>query len=261
VTTGYQALQQNGAYVDLSGRGRLRITGEDRARLIHALTTNHIQHMKPGNQVYAFFLTAQGRIVSDSFISCYADYLLLDVPGEVRESISNHIDHYIIADDVTLDDVTETTFGLLAAGERIYGPIEEKESTIAALGLENATLNDLEEYRLTQFHPVFGKDFTSATLPQETGIPYALHFSKGCYIGQEIVERIRSRGHVNRVLAGLHSSAALPVGGKVQFNGEDVGQVTSSTTGSAIAMLRVVAVKPGTMVEVDGINAEVRAVS
>jgi folate-binding protein YgfZ len=219
--------------------------------------------MKPGDQKYTFFLTAQGRIVTDCHITCYEEYLLLDVPYEVREAIAKHIDHYIIADDVTLEDVTESTYSLLAADKRVYGPIEEKDSAINALGLMPVTEQEFEIYRVEQFHPVFGKDFNTSTLPQETGLVYALHFNKGCYIGQEIVERIRSRGHVNKILVGLKSpdGEALPVGAKVQFNAEEVGQVTSSANTSAIAMIRVVASKPGTDVAVEGITAEVHAVS
>jgi folate-binding protein YgfZ len=263
VTSGYKALQENRAYVDLSRRARLRVTGEDRARLIHALTTNHVQEMKPGDRKYAFFLTAQGRIVTDCHITCYEEHLLLDVPHEVREAIAKHIDHYIIADDVTLEDVTESTYSLLAADKRVYGPIEEKDPAIDALGLMPATEEELEIYRVEQFHPAFGQDFNTSTLPQETGLLYALHFNKGCYIGQEIVERIRSRGHVNKIVVGLRSAdgEVLPVGAKVQFNAEEIGQVTSSANSSAIAVIRVLASKPGTAITVEGITAEVRAVS
>jgi folate-binding protein YgfZ len=241
-------------------RGRIRATGDDRARLIHALTTNHIQQMTPGDQVYAFFLTAQGRIVSDCYITCYDDYLMLDVEPGVRDTVMKHIDHYIIADDVALEDVTETTFSLIAAGKRAYGELDEKEQTISGLGLVPATAEDFEAYRIEHCHPIFGKDFNSSTLPQETGLNYALHFNKGCYLGQEIVERIRSRGHVNKVLVGLDGATA-PVGAKVLLIGEEIGQITSGANASAIAMVRVVASKPGTLVEVEGATAEVHAVS
>jgi tRNA-modifying protein YgfZ len=239
------------------------VTGDDRARLIHALTTNHIQQMKAGDLVYAFFLTAQGRIISDCYITCFEDHLLLDVEPGVREALLKHIDHYIIADDVTLEDVTDSTFSLIAAGKRLYGTLNEKDRTIETLSLAPATAEDFEAYRIDRFHPVFGRDFTSSTLPQETGLGYALHFNKGCYLGQEIVERIRSRGHVNKVLVGLKAGADtdIPVAAAVRLNGEEIGQVTSSTNGNAIAMIRVVGSKPGTSVDVEGVSAEVSAVS
>jgi glycine cleavage system aminomethyltransferase T len=88
VTTGYQALKDNQAYTDVSRRGRVRVTGEDRARLIHALTTNHVQQMKPGDQVYAFFLTAQGRIISDCYINCYEDQKFVRVSSNTSTTTS-----------------------------------------------------------------------------------------------------------------------------------------------------------------------------
>ena len=64
-TPGYEALTSGAALLDLSSRGRIRVTGEDRARLLHAMTTNHVQQMKSGDGIYAFFLNAQGRILAD----------------------------------------------------------------------------------------------------------------------------------------------------------------------------------------------------
>ena len=66
--TSYEALRSEAAWIDLSSRGKIRVTGEDRARLLHAMTTNHISGMQPGEGLYAFFLNAQGRILADAFI-------------------------------------------------------------------------------------------------------------------------------------------------------------------------------------------------
>ena len=126
-----------------------------------------------------------------------------------------------------------------------------------------ATAEDFEAFRVGHFHPRFGIDFTTSTLPQETGLTSALHFNKGCYIGQEIVERIRSRGHVNKMLVGLRvqGEGSLPSDAKVHLNGEEIGQVTSASGASAIAMVRVTGAKPGTVLQAGGISAEVHAVS
>src|SRR5579871_2058159 len=103
MTPGHEALLNSAALVDLSPRGRIRVTGEDRARLLHAMTTNHVQQMKPGDGLYTFFLNAQGRILADSYILCFGDHFLLDTEPETRESVFQHLDHYIIADDVSLE--------------------------------------------------------------------------------------------------------------------------------------------------------------
>ena len=55
----YEALRERAAWIDLSGRGKIRASGEDRARLLHAMTTNQVQQLTPGQGCYAFFLSAQ----------------------------------------------------------------------------------------------------------------------------------------------------------------------------------------------------------
>ncbi len=86
----------------------------------------------------------------------------------------------------------------------------------------------LELLRIAEGIPLYGQDIRERDLPQETEQQRALHFSKGCYIGQEIVERIRSRGNVHRKFTGFEVEGALPgVGTKIQADGRDVGEITS----------------------------------
>src|ERR1700690_2161732 len=105
--TGYEALRTSAAWLDLSPRGRIYATGDDRARLLHAMTTNHVQQLTPGTGCYAFFLNAQGHIQADVNLLCLEDRLLLDTEPETRERVFHHLDKSIIADDVALEDVTE----------------------------------------------------------------------------------------------------------------------------------------------------------
>ena len=65
---GYQELREDAAWINLSGRGEIIATGEDRARLLHAMSTNHIQGLGEGQGCYVFFLNAQGRILADANI-------------------------------------------------------------------------------------------------------------------------------------------------------------------------------------------------
>lgn len=89
--------------------------------------------------------------------------------------------------------------------------------------------NALEIYRIALGVPRYGQDIRERDLPQETEQARALNFNKGCYVGQEIVERIRSRGNVHRKFTGFRlSGAACAPGTKIQVQGKDVGEVTSS---------------------------------
>ena len=268
----YEALRNGAAWIDLSNRGKIRATGEDRARLLHAMTTNHVQQLVPGQGCYAFFLSAQGRILSDVNIFCLPDYFLLDTEPESRQKLFDHLDKFIIADDVTLVDVTANLgtvnvegplsehllvslnapipappWGIEPWGNRwvarvnstgakgfsVFTPSDEKADLIAQLQFAGAVEADAEAAdiaRLEHGKPRYGLDITEAHIPQETQQMHALHFSKGCYLGQEIVERVRSRGHVNKMLASLEvdTQEAPNTGTKLQSAGKDAGEITSA---------------------------------
>jgi folate-binding protein YgfZ len=95
-------------------------------------------------------------------------------------------------------------------------------------GATPAGATALELLRIAAGIPRYGQDIRERDLPQETEQQRALHFSKGCYIGQEIVERIRSRGNVHRKFTGFEVHGAMPaLGAKIQSDGKDVGEITS----------------------------------
>jgi folate-binding protein YgfZ len=291
MTGGYRALREGAAWLDLSGRGLLRLTGGDRARLLHAMTTNHIQQMKPGDWCYAFFLNSQGRILSDAYVLCREEEFWLDVEPGRRQFVYEHLDHYIIADDVTVEDLSEEYAviavegpsetaprfaGLSAAGisvtgqpaVRLYARAGEKARVIAELeakGIHLAAEADAEAVRLERARPRYGVDFSEAQIPHETRLLHAVHFSKGCYLGQEIVERVRSRGHVNRLLAQIFidGAEAPAAGAKLRAGGAEAGEITSAAYSPALqrsvalGYVRAAHAKAGTELECGGRRAVV----
>lgn len=105
--------------------------------------------------------------------------------------------------------------------------------TLAQISTELASVprvspQDLEALRILEGAPKYGTDIRERELPQETGQTRALHFSKGCYLGQEIVERIRSRGNVHRTFSGFALHGTLPEAGAIlQSDAKPVGELTS----------------------------------
>jgi folate-binding protein YgfZ len=98
-------------------------------------------------------------------------------------------------------------------------------------GAQPAGTRALEWLRVAAGIPRFGQDIRERDLPQETEQARALHFSKGCYVGQEIVERIRSRGAVHRKFTGFEVEGLLPAAEtKIQADGKDIGEVTTATS-------------------------------
>lgn len=262
----------NARWLDVSTRGKIRVTGDDRARLLHAMSTNHIQQLQPGQGCYAFFLSAVGRILGDAYILCRPDHFLLDTEPETREKLLQHIDKYIIADDAYVEDVTPNLKSLAIDGPDapalleklgapvpaenyanadwgsrlvvrtdftgdtgffLLAPIAEAEALVAEVTGAGAAAATAEDFRLTQLEngkPRYGEDITERFLAQEANQPHALHFSKGCYVGQEIVERVRSRAQIHRVLRAVEIAAETPPPPrtKLQSGGKDVAEITSA---------------------------------
>jgi aminomethyltransferase len=263
VTSGYQALREGAGWLDLSARGRIVARGRDRARLLHNITSNDVKNMAPGSGSYAFLLSPQGRIQADLNLFCFDDHFLIDTEPELREKVHQHIKKYIIADQVELEDVTDRTacigfegptqvlsvpdadyahvqwesYTLARAtvtdqrGGRIFCAAEQKADVIAKLesaGARPATLDDARIVRIENGKPRYGEEITDTSLPQETQQMHAVSFTKGCYLGQEIVERIRARGHVNRTLQRFEG--APPEGAEV------VSSVVSPATGRTVGL-------------------------
>ena len=286
MTEGYQGLRHGAAWMDLSARGRIVARGRDRARLLHALTSNEVKKMTPGSGCYAFLLSPQGRIQADLYLFCFDDYFLIDTEPEVREKVLQHIKRYIIADQVELEDVTATTgcVGLEGPGAAAilaslgaaipgadYSHVKWGERTVAAVtatgqpgvrifcapaeiaevvrqleaaGAKAAGEEDVRTVRIENGRPRYGVDIRDTSLPQETQQMHAVSFTKGCYLGQEIVERIRAQGRVNKKLTRveLDGVEAPAPGTKTEVDGQEAevtSAVLSPESGRVVALAYV----------------------
>ena len=110
--------------------------------------------------------------------------------------------------------------------------IQQLTADLTAAGAVSASPEAIEQLRILEGTPLYGTDITDHTLPQETtpiGVQsHALHFTKGCYLGQEIVERIRARGNVHRALSGFLLTGPLPKPGTaLEAEAKPVGELTS----------------------------------
>jgi folate-binding protein YgfZ len=125
----------------------------------------------------------------------------------------------------------------------------------------------LEIHRVLSGIPMYGVDIRERDLPQETEQARALNFNKGCYIGQEIVERIRSRGAVHRKFSGFLADSGVPIaaGTKVVAGEKEVGEVTSVASVRvpngkktvALGYIRRELGTPGREVKIGGVNANI----
>jgi len=316
----YEAARRRAALVDRTDRGRIIVSGADRASYLQGLLTNDIAGLKAGQGCYAAYLTAQGRLISDMHVYELGDAILVSLPGDVKELVLAKLDQFIFTEDVQLGDVT-ATFAQVA----IIGP--EASATIAAVigadaaaalaampdhgnarirwdgapvivariddagepgfdlfvetarvdALKNALVgagaaaldaDTADAIRIESGIPLFRRDMDEDTIPLEAGIePRAISFTKGCYVGQEVIIRVMHRGHgrVARKLVGLSIDGdRVPAPGTTIHSGDrEIGRVTSATRSPALD--RPIAlgyvhrdfVEPGTGVTIDGATARV----
>ncbi len=282
----YACLRESAAVLDLSHRGRLCVTGADRARFLHGQVTNAVKDLKPGEGCYAALVTAKGRLVSDLHVHCLRDELLLDLEPGCRERVRARLEEFVIADDVQVVDVAPhyahfsvlgpaapkvvgrvglTLDGLPSPGQLrqvndpVWGEVVCAHQPRGAetgfdlfvpigVGIEFAGRllteareeggglagwDALELVRVEAGIPRFGADMDETNLAPEAGIEArAISYQKGCYIGQEVIARIRTYGQVTRALRGLVLPEGLPVlpkkGDVLRQAGREVGQITSA---------------------------------
>ena len=125
------------------------------------------------------------------------------------------------------DNPCVTTYELLVAEQ----DAESLWKAVLQAGVQEVHEPTRETFCIACGIPKLGVDIRPRDLPQETGQERALNFSKGCYIGQEIVERIRSRGAVHRVFAGFEIEGTIPSAGfRIQEEGKDIAELTSVAT-------------------------------
>jgi folate-binding protein YgfZ len=141
-------------------------------------------------------------------------------------------------------------YGAIAEHYELWAPaagVTRLWRTLSTGGATPVGFVILDAFRIAEGIPHYGVDIVERDLPQETSQLRALHFNKGCYLGQEIVERIRSRGNVHRHLRSLELAGPLPAPGTdLKLEGSPVGQITSAAelplpTGSrtfALGMIR-----------------------
>jgi folate-binding protein YgfZ len=203
-------------------RGKIAVTGDDRVRWMHGMVTNDVKGLLPGSGCYCFVLDAQGRIQADCNVYMEADRLIVDCEAFLTGKLIRLLDKFIIMDQVELTDISETmpTLAVIGAdaktikapgaivyptplGVMIWGDAPAIPDTVSIAADEYETL------RIERGVPRYGTDIDDTTIPNETGQMQAMHFNKGCYIGQEIVERVRSRGHVNRIFTGFCADSEI----------------------------------------------------
>lgn len=272
-------------YADRSDRGKLRFTGPQRLWFLHQIMTQAFEDMAPGDARDTAMITAHGRMLGYMEVVATDDALLAHFEPSLVASFPDEIRRYVFATRVDVDDVSAEMGLVLVAGDgwedaagRVDGavvhptaalgipaaylwvPVADLPPAISAVegaGTRRATEDELEAVRIAHGVPRWGYEMDLKTIPQEAGIEArAVHFDKGCYLGQEAMAKIHFRGKVNRRLALVRSEATLERGAEVLADGATVGKVTSASGGRGLALVKHT-VAPDTAVEIGAASAQV----
>jgi folate-binding protein YgfZ len=288
----------------------IRLAGPDRISWLQGMVTNDVEKLLPGQGAYAAHLNAQGKMVAQMTILADADVVWLTLETSNVKKLSEVLERMIVMEDVQSEDQSDNFESIAVLGPAAGSILESwlgeplnlvreydhrrflkcpriirdelgytvwaDVSNVNAIldGLRAAGATPIEEatwniVRTEVGLPIYGVDIDdSTTLPElgEKGIRY----DKGCYIGQEVVARIKYIGHVNRRFMGFISDAGnLPERGSVvQSGGKDVGYITTSVVSPnmakaiALGFVNRVAAVSGTPVElVSGENRVASKVS
>jgi folate-binding protein YgfZ len=245
----YAALRSGSGVVELADWSSVTVTGADRQAFLHNFCTNDIKKLAPGQSCEAFFTNVKGRILGHGLVTCRSEDLVFIGASRQAARLMDHLDRYVIREDVQLRDTTTERKFMLIAGNgpardwfeqwRLDGDNPVNRSRFFPwnlVGDDSAGLNELspEEFRILlaalgdqgldlvcpqAFHaarieagtPLFGVDFDDRNFPQEVARNLqAISFTKGCYLGQETVARIDALGHVNQQLVVVRFAAEEP---------------------------------------------------
>ena len=257
---------------DLPGSVLLRVTGRDRVSFLHRLLTCDVAGLRTGGATRGLLLTPKGRVVALFDLAVLEDRIEMAAPPAARPALRDGLAKFVISDDVVLEDragkdgllslvgpraaaaaarlasVPATILGgrsraglpavdLLARAEDMAALREAAAAAVRSEGGALLGTGDLEVLRVENGVPALGAEATLETLPQECGLEDAVSFTKGCFLGQEPVARLRTQGHTNRGLAGLLLDAGAPVprpGAAVLAGGKEAGAVTSAVLSPAL---------------------------
>lgn len=237
----------------------MRISGSDAFRFLNGQITNDLRKASAAAAIQASILNAKGKLSGHVFISLDGSAFLLDADPELREELSARLDRYIIADDVQLEDVTDrfSIFHLTGEANPLDGG--PRRSVLSnrfgsrgwdlwcekagQAGMHDQLAESLafcddacaEVLRIENGIPRWGHELTNEIIPLEANLEAtSIDYAKGCYIGQEVISRMKMSGQTNKRLCGLVSLSGEPLRPGAHLvaeaaEGKDAGWITSAT--------------------------------
>lgn len=299
----YAAVRNGGVgLIDLSSRGRIRVSGSEAVMFLNGLITNDVKTLGENRWLPAAFPNVQGRLLAAVRVIRRRDDFLLDTEAATREKVIKLIERFTLAGDFKVADLTNETHQISFQGrgaselvERIYGVKDLPrdgvwqddtvtiirathtgedgfdvigETTAIAEGFTVVSPEVEEILRIEAGVARYGVDMDETNVVTETNLDDAVSYTKGCYLGQEIIVRIKHRGHVAKKLTGLRFATDQPIAAGAVIKSTDdkeIGRVTSTTfspklqTTIGLGYVRYEHLAPDTPILVDNVAGSVQS--
>ena len=255
---------EQASFVNLSARAKFRITGTDRFRFLNGQITNDLGKASEAIAIEACVLNAKGKMNAHIFVSASGESFLVDAQPDVHETLRARLGRYVIADDVQIEDVTDqySLFHVLSKesptpengrivsvrrfaqqGWDIWSDAARQDVVRQQLSSAFGFLDSAaaEVMRIEQGIPRWGSELTEEIIPIEANLERrTVDYEKGCYIGQEVISRMKMSGQTNKRLCGLISLADVPLRPGMKLAApstpaKEAGWITSATHSERIA--------------------------
>lgn len=291
-----QTFSQIGAVFEWKPAAWLSVSGEDAFPFLQGQFSNDLRPIQAGGSVYGLWLDRKGKVTADGFVLPDPQ-----VPGTIRiasynssaDTIRQRLEGFIVADDVSVTDESSVWTGLTVSAAAETPAIAERlrelgavtfagrrgfaarEWLLPAQHVQDASLEtfvrerpkltsaQMEELRINARIPAIPGDIGPADLPQEGELEAdAVSFSKGCYLGQEVMARLKTMGAVRRKLFRVHAKGEVPALPAPLFqNGKRIGELRTAVSREAelvglalLATINLVTESPLSLAEKDSSN-------
>jgi folate-binding protein YgfZ len=246
------------------------------------MCTNEVKKLRPGQGCMAAVVNRQGKMIAEIVVRATADALVVEVDRSNLPATMEALAKFVVADDVAFTPRDWKVFGVfgpeaasslplfhfMQVGEGLVSPVPLLAGggwvrlgpgapiVEGSIPLSEA---EFEELRISNGFPRWGIDMGPELLPMEAGLePLAVSYEKGCYIGQEVIQRVKTYSEPPRMLVRIDVAGAK-AGDPVVLGAEEAGRVGSAARACALAVVRKEARAPGTKVAVGGREGVVRA--
>jgi folate-binding protein YgfZ len=245
-------------FLDLSARTKLRVIGADRFRFLNGQITNDLRKVSETATMEACVLNAKGKLNAHIFLTALGESLLIDAEPDLRGTLRARLERYVIADDVQIEDVTDefslfhilteeppaSGFGRIVSARRFtatgwdfWSDSARHDSLQHALASAFLFIDSgaADVMRIEQGLPRWARELTDEIIPIEANLEQrTIDYQKGCYIGQEVISRIKMSGQTNKRLCGLISVNNTPLQPGMKLvtpsaSGKEAGWITSAT--------------------------------